>query len=184
MVILWWPLVRPMSILFRQLHISYVYLSHTRILIIILKSNNFMTIIIWVMLFLKVVGEYGLAYKHQFRKQILLLHIKKTALFKMTKLILSYSLFPLSFNQVRECEKNSWTAKLSLTKTDQRLHQRIWPFLWIFHPYQNQAKFLWMIEKRPFINPLSVLTCRLSFCLVKLMYGLFESEVKWSECWF
>ena len=36
-----------------------------------------MTIIIWVMLFLKVVGEYGLAYKHQFRKQILLLHIKK-----------------------------------------------------------------------------------------------------------
>ena len=45
-----------------------------------------MTIIIWVMLFLKVAGEYGLAYKHQFRKQILLLHIKK-----MTKLILSYS---------------------------------------------------------------------------------------------
>ena len=92
MVILWWPLVRPMSILFRQLHISYVYLSHTRILIIILKSNNIMTIIIWVMLFLKVVGEYGLAYKHQFRKQILLLHIK-IALFKMTKLILSWSFF-------------------------------------------------------------------------------------------
>ena len=52
-----------------------------------------MTIVIWVMLFLKVVGEYGLAYKHQFRKQILLLHIKKIALFKMTKLILSLSFF-------------------------------------------------------------------------------------------
>ena len=64
-----------------------------------------MTIVIWVMLFLKVVGEYGLAYKHQFRKQILLLHIKKIALFKMTKLILLWSFFPLSFNQVRECEK-------------------------------------------------------------------------------
>ena len=105
MVILWWPLVRPMSILFRQLHISYVYLSHTRILIIILKSNNIMTIIIWVMLFLKVAGEYGLAYKHQFRKQILLLHMKKIALFKMTKLILSWSFFLCPLIRSLECEK-------------------------------------------------------------------------------
>jgi len=97
MVILWWPLVRPMSILFRQLHISYVYLSHTRILIIILKSNNIMTIIIWVMLFLKVVGEYGLAYKHQFRKQILLLHIKKCPIQndKINSLMILFFLCPL-----------------------------------------------------------------------------------------